>query len=61
MYGDSAIIGDAREYRGTIHADHMGITKFSTKDSEYQKIARAIEMVLEKVSEDTPPSAEHSM
>jgi len=50
---DSAIIGDAREYRGSIHANHVGIAKFSTRnDNGYQKVVYAIEMVLEKVQED---------
>jgi protein SERAC1 len=48
VYGDSAIIGDAREKRETIHADHIGMTKFSTKDDDgYGKILYAIEMLLE--------------
>jgi hypothetical protein len=46
--GDSAIIGDARENRETIHADHVGMTKFSSReDSEYKKILCAIEMLLQ--------------
>jgi hypothetical protein len=48
VYGDSAIIGDARENRETIHADHIGMTKFSTKDDDgYGKVLYAIEMLLE--------------
>jgi protein SERAC1 len=45
---DSAIISDAREYRGTIHADHVGMAKFSTRsDPGYKKVLGAIEMLLQ--------------
>jgi hypothetical protein len=45
---DSAIIGDALENRETIHADHFGMTKFSTQDDPgYRKILNAIVMALE--------------
>jgi hypothetical protein len=47
--GDSAVIGDARENRGTIHADHVGMTKFSIQEDDgYQKIMDAIEISLEE-------------
>jgi hypothetical protein len=50
---DSAIIGDARENRETIHADHIGMVKFSSRDDPgYKKVLNAIEMVLEGYSED---------
>jgi hypothetical protein len=50
---DSAIIGDAREYRETIHADHIGMAKFSTRDDpEYGKVLNAIELVMEGSSAD---------
>ena len=53
MYGDSAIIGDARENRGSIYADHMGMAKFSTKDDTgYKRVLYAIEMLLEGQPKD---------
>jgi hypothetical protein len=58
---DSAIIGDARENRETIHADHMGMVKFATRDSEYGKIRFAIEMLLEGLSQIAPSSAHPGM
>jgi hypothetical protein len=51
--GDSAIIGDVRENRETIHADHVGMTKFSRReDSEYKKILCAIEVLLQASIQD---------
>ena len=48
MHGDSAVIGDAREHRTLIHADHIGMTKFSNSDDAgYKKVLYAIEIVLE--------------
>jgi len=48
--GDSAIIGDARENRGTIRADHIGMVKFSARsDAGYIKVLDAIEMVLKEM------------
>jgi hypothetical protein len=48
VYGESAIIGDPYENRGTIYADHFGMVKFSSRgDNEYQKVLYAIEMLLE--------------
>jgi hypothetical protein len=45
---DSAIIGDALVNRESIHADHFGMTKFSTRDDPgYKKVLNAIEMALE--------------
>jgi hypothetical protein len=45
---DSAIINDTQEYHGTIHADHVGMVKFSTRsDPGYQKVLGAIEMLLD--------------
>jgi hypothetical protein len=62
VYGDSAIIGDARENRETIHADHIGMTKFSTRDDDgYGKILYAIEMLLERQLEGHPGPAHQSM
>jgi len=52
--GDSAIIGDPREYRGTIHGDHISMVKFSTRDDPgYKKILYSIEMLLEELGEDS--------
>ena len=46
--GDSIVIGDARERRDTIHADHINMVKFSDAgDSGYRKVLYAIKMVLE--------------
>ena len=54
MPGDSAIIGDSRENRGTIHGDHISMVKFSTKDDlGYEKIVYSIEMLLEELGEDS--------
>jgi hypothetical protein len=51
---DSAVIGDARENRGTIHANHIGMVKFSARsDFGYKKILYAMEMLLEALREDT--------
>ena len=51
--GESAIIGDARENRESIHADHIGMAKFSSSnDVGYKKVLYAIEMVLEGHSKD---------
>jgi hypothetical protein len=60
--GDSAIIGDAREHRGTIHADHIGIAEFSTRsDPGYKKVLYAIEMILEAMREDISKAGEKGM
>jgi hypothetical protein len=46
---ESAIIGDARERRETIRADHVGMVKFSTRDDPgYRKVLNAIEIALEE-------------
>jgi protein SERAC1 len=59
VYGDSARIGDAREHRETIHADHIGMTKYSTKDDDgYGKVLYAIEMLLKARLEDHPAPAQ---
>jgi hypothetical protein len=59
--GDSAIIGDAREDRGSIHADHMGMVKFATRDDTgYKKVLYAIEMLLEALDDDQPCATRHS-
>jgi hypothetical protein len=48
VYGESALIGDAREIRDGIYADHIGMAKFSTRnDSGYKKVLNAIETLLE--------------
>ena len=52
--GDSAIIGDPRENRGTIHGDHISMVKFSSKDDPgYKKVLYSIEMLLEGLGEDS--------
>jgi hypothetical protein len=53
VHGESAIIGDARENRGTIRVDHVGMTKFSSRDNEgYKDILSAIKMLLGGLQED---------
>jgi len=60
--GDSAIIGDARENRETIHADHVGMTKFSRReDSEYKKFLCAIEVLLQAAIQDQRAPAGEGM
>jgi hypothetical protein len=62
VYGDSAIIGDAREDRGSIHADHLGMVKFATRsDTEYKKVLYAIEMLLEGLDDDQPGATDQSV
>ena len=52
--GDSAIIGDPRENRGTIQGDHISMVKFSTKDDPgYKKVLYSIEMLLEGLEENS--------
>ena len=47
---ESAILGDAHENRDSIHADHVGMSKFSTTgDPGYKKILYAVEMLLEGI------------
>jgi hypothetical protein len=51
VHGDSAIIDYSRETRGTIHDDHIGMVKFSTRDDPgYRRVLYAIEMLLERDS-----------
>ena len=62
VQGDSAIIGDAREIRETLYADHVGMAKFSTRDdAEYKKVLYAIEMLLENLAENEPAPDKHGM
>ena len=62
VQGDSAIIGDAREIRETIYADHVGMAKFSRRDdAEYRKVLYAIEMLLESLAENQPALDTHGM
>jgi len=52
--GESAIIGDARENRSTIHGDHISMVKFSTKDDPgYKKVLNSIETLLEGLADDS--------
>jgi hypothetical protein len=51
--GDSAIIGDTSEIRGSIHADHFGMVKFTSRsDTGYKMVLYAIEMLLEGLDVD---------
>ena len=46
--GGSIVIGDARERRDTIHADHINMVKFTdATDDGYRKVLHAIKMLLE--------------
>jgi hypothetical protein len=57
VYGDSAIIGDAREDRASIYADHLGMVKFASRsDAGYKKVLYAIEMLLEELDNVHPGS-----
>jgi len=52
--GESAVIGDPRENRGTILGDHISMVKFSTKDDPgYKKVLYSIEMMLEGLRKDS--------
>jgi len=52
--GESAIIGDGRENRSTIHGDHISMVKFSTKDDPgYKKVLNSIETLLEGLGDDS--------
>ena len=62
VYGESAIIGDPYENRGTIYADHFSMVKFSSRsDSEYRKVLYAIEMLLEGSHKDESAQVTQSM
>jgi hypothetical protein len=62
VYGDSAIIGDAREIRGSIHADHLGMVKFAGRsDTGYKKVLYAIDMLLEGLDDNQPGSTDQSV
>ena len=51
------IIGDARERRDTIHADHVNMVKFSDRtDNVYVKILYAIKVLLEERLQSTRQS-----
>lgn len=61
---ESAILGDARENRDSIHADHVGMSKFSTtSDPGYKKILYAIGMLVEGIQsvEEEVTSTNQSM
>ena len=56
------MIYDAHENHDTIHADHIGIAKFSSRDdNQYRKVLNAIENLLEKLTEDELARGKHSM
>src|SRR5258708_10949642 len=60
--GDSAIIGDPHENRETIHGDHINMVKFSRKeDSGYKKVLNSIEMLLERLGEDSVNPSKRSV
>ena len=62
VYGDSAIIGDACEIRGSIHADHLGMVKFATSgDNEYRRVLNAIEMLVKGPDACQPGSTYQSV
>jgi protein SERAC1 len=62
VHGESAIIGDARERRVSIHADHIGMAKFSSSDDAgYKNVLYAIEMALEWHPMGERPPAEDGM
>jgi hypothetical protein len=62
VFGDSAIIGDAREIRGSIHGDHLSMVKFAAKsDAGYKKVLYAIEMLLEGLNGDQPGATDQSV
>jgi hypothetical protein len=54
---ESAIIGDAREMRSSIHANHIDMAKFSTRvDPGYKSVLYAMEMLLEGLGQTEPPA-----
>jgi hypothetical protein len=58
VFGDSAIIGDAREIRGSILGDHLGMVKFATRsDTGYKRVLYAIEMLLERLNDGETDSS----
>ena len=60
--GESAIIGDPHENRETIHGDHISMVKFSTKDdSGYKKVLNSIEVLLERLGEDSLTQSKRSV
>ena len=62
MSRESAVIDDACENRETIHADHVGMTKFSSRaDPGYKQVLYAIEMLVEGLTEDKPVPPNESM
>jgi hypothetical protein len=62
VYGESAIIGDACEIRGSIHADHLGMVKFASRsDTGYKKVLYAIEMLVEGLDNNQPGSTNESV
>jgi protein SERAC1 len=59
---ESAIIDHACENRGMIHADHIGMAKFSSKaDPGYKQVLYAIETLLEGFAKDVPDPSNESM
>ena len=61
---ESAIIDHGYERRDSIHADHVGMTKFSTTSNQgYKKILHAIGVLVEGIqgSENEQGSGNQSM
>jgi len=48
---DSAVLDNTGIVTESIHADHAGMAKFSSRDGEYKKVLFAIETLLEKWSQ----------
>jgi hypothetical protein len=62
MSGELAVTGDACKNHETIHADHGGMSKFSTRaDPRYKQILYVIEMLLEGHAKDGMTPAIQSM
>ena len=52
MTKESAVIDHGYERRDSIHADHVGMTKFSTAgDQGYKKIVHAIRVLVESIQD----------
>ena len=55
--GGSALIGDARERRDTMHADHVNMVKFlDHTDDRYVKILNSIKVLLKEKLRSTGES-----
>ena len=63
MNTNSALLGLPGEHRGFIKADHLGMAKFSTRNTEYKKILHAVKTLLEALPNDvlTSTQGEHKL